>query len=117
MLQTLIQALEAPDDPRLEETVQQVLAKDIDEPSANFMLESLLSAQQRWDELVNTKGNTFRQLPPAKQQGLDAARAAELMVQAPSVIKRPVIETEKELLLGFDPERYQAVLGKRTRSR
>ena len=72
--------------------------------------------QARWDELVNTKGNTFRQLPPAKQQGLDAMRAAALMLEAPSVIKRPVIESEKGLLLGFDPERYQALLGKTARA-
>ena len=72
--------------------------------------------QARWDELVNTKGNTFRQLPPAKQQGIDATRAAALMVEAPSVIKRPVIETDQGLLLGFDPERYQTLLAKRTRA-
>jgi arsenate reductase-like glutaredoxin family protein len=72
--------------------------------------------QARWDELVNTKGNTFRQLPPARQQGIDAKRAAALMLEAPSVIKRPVIETDRGLLLGFDPERYRAALGKHTRA-
>jgi arsenate reductase (glutaredoxin) len=73
--------------------------------------------QARWEELVNTRGNTFRQLPAAKQQGLNAARAAGLMIEAPSVIKRPVIETDKGLLLGFDPERYQAAFGKTARGR
>jgi arsenate reductase len=66
--------------------------------------------QASWEELVNTRGTTFRKLPPQRQQGLDQARAASLMVEAPSVIKRPVIETGKELLIGFDPERYRAVL-------
>jgi tetratricopeptide (TPR) repeat protein len=43
--------LEAPDDPRLESTLKDVLAKDIDEPSANFIYETVLSQQTRWDEL------------------------------------------------------------------
>ncbi|HWO19719.1 MAG TPA: tetratricopeptide repeat protein [Kofleriaceae bacterium] len=43
--------IEAPEDPRLEETVKQVLVRDIDEPSANFMYETLLAAANRWDEL------------------------------------------------------------------
>ena len=70
--------------------------------------------QAGWEALVNTRGTTFRQLPPARQQDLNAAKAAQLMVEAPSVIKRPVIETGKALLIGFDPERYQAALGKRS---
>jgi arsenate reductase (glutaredoxin) len=69
--------------------------------------------QVPWEELVNTRGTTFRQLPPERQQGLNAARAAKLMVEAPSVIRRPVIESGQTLLIGFDPERYRAVLGKR----
>ena len=66
-----------------------------------------------WEELVNTRGTTFRKLPPEQQQGLDSSRAAKLMVAAPSVIRRPVIESGKTLLIGFDPERYQAVLARR----
>ena len=70
-------------------------------------------AQAPWEELVNTRGTTFRKLPPEQQQGLDSSRAAKLMVAAPSVIRRPVIESGKTLLIGFDPERYQAVLARR----
>lgn len=64
-----------------------------------------------WEALLNTRGTTFRKLPPARQQGLDAAKAAALMSEFPSVIKRPVIEAgRKKLLLGFDPARYEEVL-------
>ncbi|MCC6531898.1 MAG: Spx/MgsR family RNA polymerase-binding regulatory protein [Burkholderiales bacterium] len=68
--------------------------------------------QARWDDLVNTKGLTFRQLAPGRRQGLNAANAAELMIELPGVIKRPVLEAGKALLIGFDPERYRAALGK-----
>jgi tetratricopeptide (TPR) repeat protein len=46
-----ITRIEAPDDGRLEELLKRILAKDIDEPSANFIYETLLAGTQRWDEL------------------------------------------------------------------
>ena len=73
--------------------------------------------QSGWEPLVNTKGLTFRQLPAARQQGLNAAKAQDLMVEFPSLIKRPVIEAGDALLTGFDPDRYREVLGKGSRSR
>jgi golgin subfamily B member 1 len=43
--------LEAPEDARLEEVLRRVLVKDIDEPTTNFLFETLLSGTSRWDEL------------------------------------------------------------------
>jgi arsenate reductase len=63
-----------------------------------------------WERLVNTKGTTFRQLPQQQQQGLNATKAAALMQEAPSLIKRPVIDGGKNLLVGFDPDAYRAAL-------
>jgi len=68
--------------------------------------------QAGWETLLNTKGTTFRKLPESRQKNLDAAKALSLMQEMPSAIKRPVIEGGKELLVGFDPERYRKILGK-----
>ena len=62
------------------------------------------------ERVLNTKGKTFRDLPAARQQGLDDARAATLMVEFPSAIKRPVIEAGKTVLVGFDAEDYAVML-------
>src|SRR5512143_3509325 len=43
--------LEAPEDPRLEELLKRIFVKDIDEPSANFMYETMLATANRWEEL------------------------------------------------------------------
>src|SRR5215468_5527590 len=43
--------IEAPEDERLEELLKRILAKDIDEPSTNFLYETLLAGTGRWDEL------------------------------------------------------------------
>src|SRR5205814_6945678 len=46
-----ITRIEAAEDPRLEELLKRIFAKDIDEPSANFIYETLLATQNRWDEI------------------------------------------------------------------
>src|SRR5580698_8887358 len=43
--------LEAPEDPRLEPLLTRIFAKDLEEPSANFIYETLLATNNRWDEL------------------------------------------------------------------
>jgi len=65
--------------------------------------------QAGWEKVLNTRGQTFRGLPPARQQGLNAAKAAALCVEFPSAIKRPVLEAGKTLLVGFDADEYAAL--------
>ncbi|MGH8693244.1 MAG: ArsC family reductase [Burkholderiales bacterium] len=59
-----------------------------------------------WETLLNTRGTTWRKLTPAQQANLDENRALRLLVENPSLIKRPVLENGKDLLVGFAPERY-----------
>lgn len=56
-----------------------------------------------WERLLNRSGTTFRQLPDAAKADLDAAKATELMLAQPSMIKRPVVEHPDGLLVGFAP--------------
>lgn len=67
--------------------------------------------QVGWETLLNRAGATFKKLPDGDRQGLDEAKAIELMLAQPSMIKRPVLETEDGLLVGFKPETYSARLG------
>jgi arsenate reductase len=55
--------------------------------------------------LVNRQGTTWRKLDPAVQErAADAAGARALMLEQPSVIKRPVVEwTDGAVTVGFDP--------------
>jgi arsenate reductase len=66
-----------------------------------------------WETLLNRAGTTFRKLPEVEREGMDEARALALMQAQPSMIKRPVLETEDGLVVGFAPERYQQVFGAR----
>lgn len=67
--------------------------------------------QVGWEVLLNRAGTTFRKLPEADKAGIDEAKAIALMLDQPSMIKRPVLEVGGELLVGFKPEAYGAKLG------
>ncbi|QDX80640.1 ArsC family reductase [Denitratisoma sp. DHT3] len=56
-----------------------------------------------WKTLVNTKGTTWRKLSPEQQDIATQSEAVALMLEHPSLIKRPVVETDSQLLVGFDP--------------
>jgi len=62
-----------------------------------------------WEVLLNRAGTTFRKLPDDQKQNLDERKALALMLEQPSMIKRPVLERGKTLLVGFSAERYSAI--------
>ena len=63
-----------------------------------------------WETVLNRAGTTFRKLPDADKQGLDAAKAAAIMAANPSCIKRPIVEHPGGLLVGFKPDLWAATL-------
>jgi arsenate reductase len=62
-----------------------------------------------WATLLNRAGTTFRKLPDAAKEDLDARKVLTLMLEQPSMIKRPVLESGKTILVGFSPEKYAAL--------
>ncbi len=66
-------------------------------------------ARAGWQAVVNTRGTTFRKLPPEQTSDLDDTRALALLTENPSAIRRPIIEHAGELLIGFDPARWSEI--------
>jgi len=65
-------------------------------------------AELGWETVLNRNGTTFRGLPEADRQGLDAGKAIALMLAHPSMIKRPVLDLGTSRVVGFKPEIYAA---------
>ena len=65
-----------------------------------------------WQVLLNRAGTTFRKLPEKNRADLTEARAIALMLAQPAMIKRPVLELDGTLLVGFSEERYAQTLAK-----
>jgi len=64
------------------------------------------AAKAGWEDLLNRSGTTFRKLPDGDREGLTKSKAIALMLAQPSMIKRPVLEANGRLLIGFKPEQY-----------
>lgn len=67
--------------------------------------------------VLNKKGTTYRNLTDEQKQAItDEKTAITLMAQSPSLIKRPIIEYQKNgethYLAGFDEEKYGEIFGK-----
>lgn len=66
-----------------------------------------------WEQLVNRKGTTWRALPDERKQAVkDAASALDLMLEQPSVVKRPVLETGNGIYTGYADDLYQEIFRK-----
>jgi Spx/MgsR family transcriptional regulator len=64
-----------------------------------------------WETVLNRAGTTFKKLPDADKQGLTQDKAIALMLNGPSMIKRPVLDVDGALEIGFAPERYAKLFG------
>jgi len=64
------------------------------------------------DVVVNKRSTTWRTLSQEKQQEMqNTKQAIEILMVETSIIKRPVIENEKGLVIGFDELEYKIKFG------
>jgi Spx/MgsR family transcriptional regulator len=64
-----------------------------------------------WEAVLNRRGTTWRQLPPAAQAKVkDEQSAIALMIEKPTVIKRPIVDDGQPRLIGFDEAQYARTL-------
>lgn len=62
-----------------------------------------------WETLLNRRGTTWRQLPEDAKQGIDENSALDLMLEQPTLIKRPVLEHGEEIRIGFKEADYKTL--------
>lgn len=60
-----------------------------------------------WEVLLNKAGTTFKKLPDADKAEIDADKAKGLMIAQPSMIKRPLLDLDGKLLVGFKADQYE----------
>ncbi|MEJ2321693.1 MAG: ArsC family reductase [Gammaproteobacteria bacterium] len=64
-----------------------------------------------WEVLLNRRGMMWRKVPDEVKASIDEASAIELMLETPTIIKRPVLEARGKVTVGFKPEIYEELLG------
>lgn len=63
-----------------------------------------------WDIVLNKRGTTWRKLDDKIKNNIDESSAIQVMLDNPSAIKRPIIENDKMLLVGFKEDEYKLLL-------
>lgn len=62
-----------------------------------------------WETLLNKRGTTWRQLPDDVKDNVDQNSAKQIMLENPAIIKRPVLEANGQLYVGFNKDQYQKI--------
>ncbi|MGB0466660.1 MAG: ArsC family reductase [Pontibacterium sp.] len=69
-------------------------------------------AELGWESLLNKRSTSWRQLPDEAKNNMDEAGAIAAMLENPTLIKRPVLDTGDVRTLGFKDATYASLLGK-----
>lgn len=68
-----------------------------------------MESELGWEKLLNQRGTTFRKLSDEQKSDLNAQKAIQLMLEAPAMIKRPLLVHQQQAFLGFKPADYEAI--------
>jgi len=74
--------------------------------------EALLKKWQEqlgWELLLNKQSITWRKIPAFDRTDLDAGNARHLILNYPTVLKRPVLDLGNRVVIGFDEKEYEAL--------
>ncbi|MFI9652780.1 Spx/MgsR family RNA polymerase-binding regulatory protein [Guyparkeria halopsychrophila] len=63
-----------------------------------------------WERVINRRGTSWHRLPAEEREAMDAVRARAAALANPSLIKRPVVESDSNSLIGFDADDWQESL-------
>lgn len=64
-----------------------------------------------WETLLNRRGMMWRKLDETVRNTINETSAIKVMLETPSIIKRPVLIDGKRMLIGFNESEYRSLLG------
>lgn len=62
-----------------------------------------------WETLLNRRGTTWRKLPDNVKDNIDEKSAIKIMLEQPSIIKRPVVIKGSKYQVGFSDQEYSGL--------
>ncbi|OOF66237.1 ArsC family reductase [Rodentibacter sp. Ppn85] len=60
-----------------------------------------------WENLVNKRSTTWRNLDEEIKKNLSKTTALSVLMDNPTLIKRPIIMQDNKALIGFDEKEYE----------
>ena len=62
-----------------------------------------------WEALLNKRGTTWRKLDEATKESVDEELSIKIMLDNPSIIKRPLLDVNGQFTLGFKTDVYAQI--------
>jgi len=69
------------------------------------------SKKAGWEILLNKRGTTWRKLPETVREKINQQSALKLMLEQPTLIKRPVLDAGNQIHVGFNTDHYTSLFG------
>ena len=82
---------------------------DIRIDGLNIQMLERWSSRIDWKKLLNTRSLTWRKIPETDRGSLTKDKALAMMMQNPTLVKRPVLECDEFIALGFSPDNYSKI--------
>jgi Spx/MgsR family transcriptional regulator len=62
-----------------------------------------------WETVLNRRGTTWRKLDSAAQEATNRESVTALLIEQPAMIKRPVLDMDGAITIGFKADQYQTI--------
>lgn len=82
---------------------------DLRADGLNIQMLERWSSRIDWKRLLNTRSLTWRKIPETDRNDMSKNKALAAMIQHPTLVKRPVLECDEFLALGFSAENYRDI--------
>ena len=66
-----------------------------------------------WEAVFNRNSTTFKEVPEEQKGVIDEKKARTMILAETNLIKRPVLETDDNILFGFRQAQYEELFGAR----
>ncbi len=85
---------------------------DVRDDGLDIQMLERWSRRLDWKKLLNKQSLTWRKIPEVDKSGMTKDRAFALMLDQPTLVKRPVLESPQFMAVGFSEKRFSDFLSK-----
>ena len=65
-----------------------------------------------WERLLNRQSLTWRKIPEVDRNGMNRDKALAAIIDTPTLVKRPILESKKFIAVGFSEKRFGDFINK-----
>ena len=85
---------------------------DVREDGLDIQMLERWSERMGWQKLLNKQSLTWRKIPEVDRNDMTRDKALAAMIENPTLIKRPVLEADKFIAVGFSEKRFGDFINK-----